>query len=116
MRTHLDYNVVSIIAARIANCDFRVTITQHVAHSDAHKMWIITVGETTWQRHLVVTEFVKGDTRPRLDVLKQIQSGQMIIDVNPHDIDFILPDFEAFIDSGYAGVKKTLATTVAKAA
>jgi hypothetical protein len=31
MRKHLDYKVISELAKQIANRDFRVTVTQHVA-------------------------------------------------------------------------------------
>jgi hypothetical protein len=116
MRKHLDYKVISELAKQIANRDFRVTVTQHVADNVSDKHWIITVGETTWQRHLVVSDFEERDNNPLIDVLKPVQSGRMITDVNPHDIDFVLLDFKGFLASGYLGIKETLTTTVQKAA
>lgn len=78
-------SLVTQIADQIAACDFRVTMSRYVTRPGSP--WIITVGETGWQRHLVVEEVNPLGTDANLAVLTRGQSSNFGYKINDKSIE-----------------------------
>lgn len=70
--TNPNAETVTAIASAIANCDFRVTIQRYITGQG--RPWIITVGETWWQRHIVVEVAEEDGSDATLAILSPEQS------------------------------------------
>ncbi len=69
----MDANRVVRIATEIANCDFRVIVSQHVTSSNP--MWNIAVGESEWTRMLVVKWITEDGEDADLDIISATKPG-----------------------------------------
>lgn len=95
------------IARVIGQCDFRTTVSRYTTIPDAP--WIITVGESGWRRHLIVTETSNGICGPdaELAVLATSESDKFGYDIRTDRVDRAIR-LSSLISGGYVGVKKVL--------
>lgn len=98
-------NPILAVASAIGNCDFRVTISRYV--NGLVRPWVITVGESGWQRHLVVEKIDEDGNDATFAILSPDQSDKFGYDINTKDAvaRIMLSDL---IRKGYTGVKKFL--------
>ncbi len=101
---NIDANKVVEIAQKIGSCDFRVTISNYVI--GGNRPWVITVGETTWQRHLVVAQIDETGNAVLL-VLSPEQSSNFGYDIDTTDVERSTT-LEELIAGEYSGVKEAL--------
>jgi hypothetical protein len=101
---------VSEVAETIGNCDFRTTMSRYTTGYDSP--WVITVGESSWHRHLVVLETFDGGAK--LGLLTKEQSERRITDIDTSAIERTLTLKELTANS-YTGVKKLLTAELAVA-
>lgn len=104
LNSHADTAAVALIARAIGNCDFRVKASKDGKSPDSP--WIITVGESTWQRHILVKELL-GDADATLTLLGTTQS---IVTPADADVTDIANDIQLseLIAGRYIGVKSAL--------
>lgn len=101
-------NVIAIAQA-IGRCDFRTTISMYTA--SRNNPWVITVGESGWQRHLVVESDGDGDImNATLAVLHTSESDQYGYDIRTGEIQkrIQLGKLVGNLGNKYIGVKKVL--------
>ena len=101
----LDGKMIELIAKAIAQCDFRVTISKYMGPQNWP--WIITVGESYWQRHLAVIEISEDCCDAALDVLKSEQSGNSGYNISWSDVERRISLSDLIADK-YRGVKSIL--------
>jgi hypothetical protein len=102
---HPNANMVELIAKAIARCDFRTTISKYVSSDDWS--WVITVGESNWQRHLAVVEISPDSCDAVLNILKPEQSTKFGYDLNTNDVESSIK-LSDLIAGSYVGVKNLL--------
>ncbi len=87
------------IAHLIGSCDFRVTIQLYVTQARA---WVITVGESDWQRHIV-----PNTTAKTLGILSVEQSKKFGFEIDTNDV-IEEVTLDNLIAGGYSDVRKKL--------
>ena len=99
--------VIISIAEVIARCDFRTTVFRCITNSDSP--WIITVGESSWQRHLIVEETSIGisGSDATMAILSVDESNKFGYDINVNNIEKRICLSE-LVAEGYVGVWKSL--------
>lgn len=97
-------NLVVEVARAIGSCDFRTTVSRYVLGNNP---WVITVGELTWQRHLVVEQINEDGTDATLKILTPVQSDKFGYDINTEDAERTV-NLRELIADRYAGVVLTL--------
>ncbi|MBP9856103.1 MAG: hypothetical protein KBC48_02245 [Candidatus Pacebacteria bacterium] len=101
------FSLVAMIAETIGHCDFRVTVQRYMLGNDYP--WIITVGEGTWQRHLVVESIAPDGKNATFAVLSHTQSDKFGYDINTLDVVNRLTLRELIgTENKYSNVKKAL--------
>ncbi len=91
------------VAAMIANCDFRTAISKYTTGDKGQ--WVITVGESSWQRHMIVKETKRHSAT--LAILSADQSSRSVIDLDTSKVEQEI-SLKDLIASGYTGVKDFL--------
>ena len=105
MHTTPTAETVTTVAYAIACCDFRVTIQRYVTSQG--RPWIITVGEVSWQRHIVVESVAADGSDAVLAILMPEQSENFGYDISTRNIDR-RTSLKELIASAYTGVKSAL--------
>jgi hypothetical protein len=96
------------IAQKIRDFDFRTSVSRDSSCPNTGP-WVITIGEITWHRHLVVREVTDNGKDARLDILAPRQSEQSI-DIKDVDRTITL---QALLSPGTKdGIRVLLARTV----
>lgn len=105
---YVSFNEVVLVAKKIAKCGFRATIQIYITGTSRpmDRPWIITVGESEWQRHIVV-ERVIDDDEAMLAVLGPDQSAKFGYDININDVVMRIKLTDLVRDN-YVGVKNFL--------
>ena len=103
---HTSYPNAATVTA-IANCEFRVTIQRYITGNN--RPWVITVGETFWQRHIVIETAEEDGSDATLAILMPEQSENFGYELGTGDqnIDqhILLKDL---IAKGFTSVKAAL--------
>jgi hypothetical protein len=105
MHTTPTAETVTTVAYAIACCDFRVTIQRYVTSQG--RPWIITVGEVSWQRHIVVESVAADGSDAVLAILTPEQSQHFGYDISTRNIDR-RTSLKELIAAAYTGVKSAL--------
>lgn len=97
--------VVEKVAKKISSCDFAVSMSRYVT-GDSWP-WVITVGEFSWHRHLVVLEIMGEGDDAKLALLTVDQSDNVLnsLDVSKVERTFTLREL---IANSYTGVTRML--------
>lgn len=98
-----DCRRVAEAAVTISRLDFQVTISRYV-NAQKNSYWVITVGESRWQRHLVVKEIGKDNSAIKLGVLKERQRPEIGYQIDINDLNGTVTLEELTMD-GYEGVR-----------
>lgn len=97
------------IAQIIGRCDFRTTVSRYTTSTNTP--WVITVGESSWQRHLLVESASVGEgpfrANATLAILAQSESGKFGYDIDTRKIEKRIELSELVADH-YISVKKAL--------
>lgn len=99
------FTIIASIAERIAQQDFRVTISRYM--TSGNSPWIITVGEGDWSRHLVVESVMTDGSDAFLTVLSLRQSGKFGPDIDVNDLQYRYR-LGAILGKGYPWMKAVL--------
>lgn len=95
---------VTFVARAIADCDFDVTIQQFMWNNYP---WIVTVGERTWQRHIVVEAVTDDGSDATLAILSVEESQHFGRGINLSKVDCRISLKELLSDK-YVSVKSAL--------
>lgn len=100
-------DVVIAIAQAIGHCDFRTTVSLYTNRSNSP--WVITVGESDWQRHLTVLSTTVGiyGSDAELAILESSQSDNSGYDIRTYCVERVIRLSE-LIAGNYISVKKAL--------
>lgn len=90
------------VAKAIAVCDYRVSLSKYVSRDDP---WLITVGESVWQRRLLIQEIKGGQIT--LAVLAKSESREPDYDVSFDKVERIIT-LANLTKEGYISVKAVL--------
>lgn len=105
--------IVIAIAETIARCDFRVTVSCYVTRPGSP--WVITVGESRWQRHVVVKSVTVGLEHGDvvLAILEQTESNKFGYDVRTDRVEREITLLDLTADN-YLSVKQALYPAAAR--
>jgi hypothetical protein len=106
-KNNIGAEVVTMIAWAIGRCDFRTTISRYTTSDN--QPWVITVGESNWQRHLIVKDAVINEKglSATLGVLSTNESDKFGYDVNTNNVVRVI-ELKQLVSENYIGVKKIL--------
>jgi hypothetical protein len=99
----VSYSEMQWVAQNIADCDFRVTAMQYQTSDDSP--WILSVGETSWRRHLIIESV--GNAEAVLSLLPETQTFDDAYGVSSRSAEFTVTLSELIRDK-YVGVKRVL--------
>lgn len=110
MKTQIPAEIIVVIAQVIGRCDFRTTVSLYTTATNSP--WIITVGESSWQRHLIVerVEITPEGVNADLGILPSTESSKFGYDIRTNHVDRRIKLSE-LIANRYIGVKKVLFPT-----
>jgi hypothetical protein len=104
MEKSFSINALMRVVQGIAHCDFRTAISRYATGDGP---WIITVGETGWQRHLVVDAIVNHGQDAYLALLKSTENDKSPAHIDHTQVEktFMLSNLVA---DRYTGIKQML--------
>lgn len=101
----VDPDSVIAVATIIGRCDFRVTVSRYIPREKSP--WVITVGESVWQRHLVVDQIDEDGTDATLRILAPAQSEKFGYNIDIQDVERRIT-LRELIANTYTSVKEAL--------
>jgi hypothetical protein len=97
------------IAQIIGRCDFRTTVSRYTTSTNSP--WVITVGELSWQRHLLVESVSVGEglfrANATLAILAQSESDKFGYHIDTRKIEKRI-ELSELVAGHYISVKKAL--------
>lgn len=102
---NIDPNLVVTVAEIIANLDFRTAVLRHANRQDSP--WLISVGESSWQRRLVVEQVNESATEATFAILTPTQSYKSVWDIDTRDVERRITLSE-LLTKDFVGVKQVL--------
>lgn len=102
---HSIADLVAKIGTAIATCDFRVTVSRYI--NGKGRPWVITVGESSWQRHLVVEEVNEDGSDAELAILTKDQSTRSGYDIDCRSVEHRV-SLKDLVAASYMSVKDIL--------
>ncbi len=99
------YHLAAIVAGQIAQQDFRVTLSEYISRKGSP--WVITVGESYWQRHLVIETVIHGGNDATLAILANEQSVLRTLDIDTTKVDRRV-SLKELLAGRYSGIRQAL--------
>lgn len=98
---------IIIISKIIGRCDYRTTVSRYTTCDNSP--WVITVGESTWRRHLIVEKVTDGGTGldAELAILCTSESNKFGYDIRTDAVSSRIRLIDLVADR-YISVKKAL--------
>lgn len=106
---YINPETVIAIAKTIGECDFRTLVSKYTTSDSDHSPWVITVGESTWQRHLVVENLGErgGIMDATLALLTTSESERFGYQIRTNNVQRRI-SLKELVSGRYLGVKRVL--------